>query len=163
MTSSIASTPARSHAPVLRRLAEVLAATSDPTACPAEPEPASLHRVDRNAPAMADRVLRAAVEVVSGRRAPEQLTAVMRPAQLAYLTGLRGAAGHLCPHVRSVHAQQPAPGVLEVAAVVGLRTGVRALSSRFEVHVGAGGARWQCAALHLPLTRGDVAAARRRR
>lgn len=169
MTRSIAepTAPATPARPVLRRLAEVLAAQVDGAADAvngaAGPEPASLHRIDPTAPAMADRVLRAATEIVCGRRAAEQLAAVLRPDQIRYLIGLRGAAGPLRPHIQSVHSQQPALGVLEATGIVVLRTGVRALSARFEVHIVTGGARWQCTALHLPLTRGDVIAARRLR
>lgn len=153
--------------PVLRRLAEVLAAQPEPDigaqagTGPVRHEPASLHRLDAAAPAMADRVLRAATEILCGRRAPEQLATVLRPDQLAYLVGLRAATRPLRPRVQSVYTQQPAPGVLEATAVVVLRTGVRALSARFEIHVGTDKARWQCSALHLPLTRGDVAAVQR--
>lgn len=178
MTSSIAEPTAPTARPVLRRLTEVLAAQAatdaDPVAAgtdatattdsdTAHTEPASLHRFDRAAPAMADRVLRAAIEIVCGRRPVEQLATVLRDDQRNYLIGLRAATGKLRPRVRSVHSQQPSPGVLEANAVIVLRTGVRALSARFEVQIGTGGARWQCTALHLPLTRGDVAAVRRLR
>ncbi len=180
MTRSIAepTAPATPARPVLRRLAEVLATRAEPSTAPVGPgtdttgpadpvtaatEATSLRRIDPTAPAMADRVLRAATEIVCGRRAAEQLAAVLRPDQISYLVGLRGAAGRLRPHIQSVHSQQPAPGVLEATGVVVLRTGVRALSARFEVHIGTDGGRWQCTALHLPLTRGDVIAARRLR
>lgn len=193
-------TPDTATRPVLRRLAEVLAAQAERTTAPAgsgiaaEPaaapagratqaesgldatgstagpvtgatgaESASLRRIDPVAPAMADRVLRAATEIMCGRRAAEQLATVLRPDQLSYLIGLRSAARQLRPHIQSVHSQQPAPGVLEATGVVVLRTGVRALSARFEVHVMTGGVGWQCTALHLPLTRGDITAAQRLR
>lgn len=179
MTSSIAEPTTPATRPVLRRLAEVLAAQAAASADPAAsgtdatgtadsdgaagPETASQHRVDPTAPAMADRVLRAVIEIVCGRRPAEQLAAVLRHDQRTYLIGLRAATGRLRPYVQSVHSQQPSPGVMEATAVVVLRTGVRALSARFEVRVGTSGARWQCTALHLPLTRGDVAAVRRLR
>jgi hypothetical protein len=171
MTISIIEPTAPATRPVLRRLAEVLAehaasgtdATGTAGSDAAGPEPASLHRIDRTAPAMAARVLRAAIEIVCGRRPAEQLAAVLRDDQRTYLVGLRAAAGRLRPYVQSVHSQQPSPGVLEATAVVVLRTGVRALSARFEAQIDTGGARWQCTALHLPLTRGDVATVRRLR
>ena len=105
---------------------------------------------------MAERVLRCAVEIVGGRRPAHQLTAVLHPALLNYLTGLHGAAGHLRPRMHTVHSQQPAPGVLEAAAVLVLRTGVRALHARFERPPGTPSARWRCTVLHVALTRGDV-------
>ncbi len=179
MTRSVAepTTPAEPARPVLRRLAEVLAAQAEHntatgrsgTDAPGDAaglagsESASLRRIDPVAPAMADRVLRAATEIMCGRRAAEQLATVLRPEQLSYLIGLRSAARQLRPHIQSVHSQQPAPGVLEATGVVVLRTGVRALSARFEVHVMTGGVGWQCTALHLPLTRGDITAAQRLR
>lgn len=169
MTRSITD-PTAPTRPVLRRLVDVLAAQAELPAATAGPttdgtRPASTppRGLDPAAPAMADRVLRAAVEIMCGRRSVEQLAAVLRPDQLHYLVGLRGAARLLRPNIQSVHSQQPAPGVLEATGVVVLRSGVRALSARFEVHVATGGARWQCTALHLPLTRGDIIAARRLR
>lgn len=184
MTRSIAepTAPVAPARPVLRRLTEVLASqtpsgaagtqlgadtdvtgTAAPGIGAAGSESSSLRRIDPAAPAMADRVLRAAIEIVCGRRSVDQLAAVLRPDQLHYLIGLRVAAGRLRPNIQSVHSQQPAPGVLEATGVVVLTTGVRALSARFEMCVVTGGTRWRCTALHLPLTRGDVAAARRLR
>lgn len=167
MTRSITD-PTAPTRPVLRRLADFLAAqpglpTDTPDRDTGGTRPASgpPRGTDPAAPAMADRVLRAAVEIMCGRRPVEQLAAVLRPDQLRYLVGLRGAARLLRPNIQSVRSQQPAPGVLEATGVVVLRSGVRAMSARFEVHVTTGGARWQCTALHLPLTRGDVTAARR--
>ena len=166
MTSSIVGTypdaapleDARPRRPVLRPLTEVLPglvapAPPDPQApAPAPPAPPP----DPHAHAMAERVLRCAVEIVGGRRPAHQLTAVLHPVLLDYLTGLHGAAGHLRPRVHTVHSQQPAPGVLEAAAVVVLRTGVRALHARFERPPGTPSARWRCTVLHVALTRGDV-------
>ena len=166
MTSSIVGTypdaapleDARPRRPVLRPLTEVLPglvapAPPDPQApAPAPPAPPP----DPHAHAMAERVLRCAVEIVGGRRPAHQLTAVLHPVLLDYLTRLHGAAGHLRPRVHTVHSQQPAPGVLEAAAVVVLRTGVRALHARFERPPGTPSARWRCTVLHVALTRGDV-------
>ncbi len=166
MTSSIVGTypdaapleDARPRRPVLRPLTEVLPglvapAPPDPLApTPAPPAPPP----DPHAHAMAERVLRCAVEIVGGRRPAHQLTAVLHPVLLDYLTGLHGAAGHLRPRVHTVHSQQPAPGVLEAAAVLVLRTGVRALHARFERPPGTPSARWRCTVLHVALTRGDV-------
>lgn len=171
MTSSIVGTypdaapleDARPRRPVLRPLTEVLPgpgapAPPDPQApAPAPPVPPP---PDPHAHAMAERVLRCAVEIVGGRRPAHQLTAVLHPVLLDYLTGLHGAAGHLRPRVHTVHSQQPAPGVLEAAAVVVLRTGVRALHARFERPPGAPSARWRCTVLHVALTRGDVSSHR---
>ncbi len=167
MTSSIVGTypdaapleDARPRRPVLRPLTEVLPgpgapAPPDPQApAPAPPVPPP---PDPHAHAMAERVLRCAVEIVGGRRPAHQLTAVLHPVLLDYLTRLHGAAGHLRPRVHTVHSQQPAPGVLEAAAVVVLRTGVRALHARFERPPGTPSARWRCTVLHVALTRGDV-------
>ncbi len=170
MTSSIVGTypdaapleDARPRRPVLRPLTEVLPglvapAPPDPQApAPAPPAPPP----DPHAHAMAERVLRCAVEIVGGRRPAHQLTAVLHPVLLDYLTGLHGAAGHLRPRVHTVHSQQPAPGVLEAAAVLVLRTGVRALHARFERPPGTPNARWRCTVLHVALTRGDVGSRR---
>ena len=170
MTSSIVGTypdaapleDARPRRPVLRPLTEVLPglvapAPPDPQApAPAPPAPPP----DPHAHAMAERVLRCAVEIVGGRRPAHQLTAVLHPVLLDYLTGLHGAAGHLRPRMHSVHSQQPAPGVLEAAAVLVLRTGVRALHARFERPPGTPNARWRCTVLHVALTRGDVGSRR---
>ncbi|MGH3979078.1 MAG: Rv3235 family protein [Pseudonocardiaceae bacterium] len=153
--------PAPPWRPVLRPLADILPATPPPgIELPAQ-EPASLHPVDPLAPAMAERVLRAAVEIMDGRRPVRQLAPVLRPELLTYLAGLRTVAGHLGPRLHVVRSQQPAPWVLEAVAVVALRTGVRALAARFEARMDERGAQWRCTKLHLPLTRGDTAARRR--
>jgi hypothetical protein len=104
-------------------------------------------------------VLRAAVEVLGGRRPARQLSALLRPDLLAYLVSLQESAGHLEPRVVKVFAQQHPGGVLEVVALVTLSTGVRALAARFEKQ----GSRWQCTALQLRLTTGDLATRRGRR
>ena len=102
MTSSIVGTypdaapleDARPRRPVLRPLTEVLPgpgapAPPDPQApAPAPPVPPP---PDPHAHAMAERVLRCAVEIVGGRRPAHQLTAVLHPVLLDYLTGLHGA------------------------------------------------------------------------
>lgn len=164
MTTSIAGTypqtapvqDARPRRPVLRPLTEVLPGLGAPVPAPA-PAPPALPPPDPQAHVMAERVLRCAVEIVGGRRPAHQLTAVLHPALLDYLTGLHGAAGHLRPRVHTVHTQQPASGVLEAAAVVVLRTGVRALNARFERPRDTPNARWRCTVLHVALTRGDLA------
>ncbi len=163
MTSSIVGTypdaaplgGVRPRRPVLRPLTEVLPGLVAPVTAPAR-LPQAPPLPDPQAHAMAERVLRCAVEIVGGRRPAHQLTAVLHPALLNYLTGLHGAAGHLRPRMHSVHSQQPAPGVLEAAAVLVLRTGVRALHARFERPPGTPNARWRCTVLHVALTRGDV-------
>ncbi|MFY9807273.1 MAG: Rv3235 family protein, partial [Pseudonocardiaceae bacterium] len=71
---------------------------------------------------------------------------------LTYLMSLQLAVGHLAPRVHKVIAQQHAGGALEAVALVTLNTGVRALAARFEKH----GSRWQCTALQMRLTAGDV-------
>jgi len=158
MTSSIAGTPSVTsnsllRRPALRPLADVLPDLGTPPVAlaavlPAPPQP------DPHARAMADRVLRAAVEIVGGRRPPHQLASVLRPVLLDYVIGLRRAGiPHLRPRVRSVHSQQPVPGALEATAVVVLHTGVRALCARFEQVTAT---RWRCTVLHLTLTRGDL-------
>lgn len=155
--------PTRPWRPVLRPLADVLPAAPPVALERADPGPVSPHPDDPLAGAVAQRVLRAAVEIVGGRRPARQLATVLRPELLTYLAGLRAAAGHLCPRLVVVRSQQPAPGVLEAVAVVAVHTGVRALSARFEAPVQARPASWRCTRLHLPLTRGDLAARHRRR
>jgi hypothetical protein len=136
-----------------------------PTAAPATaapPPPTVLPATDPAASALAERVLRVAVEVLGGRRPAQQLSAVLRPALLTYLTSLQVAAGHLEPRVRKVFIQQHTAGALEAVALVMLNTGVRALAARFEKHVDEHGCRWQCTALQLRLTTGDLATRRGR-
>jgi uncharacterized protein DUF6459 len=167
LTASIAEPrPQLPHRPVLRRLVDILPspapATLDPsptTAPPAADPPGS----DHTASALAERVLRAAVEILGSRRPAKQLSAVLRPDLLTYLVSLQVTAGHLEPRVRKVLTQQHADSVLEAVALVTLNTGVRALAARFEKHVDAHGCRWQCTALQLRLTTGDLATHRGRR
>ena len=152
MTTSIAEP--RPQRPVLRRLVDILPVTAVATA---EPPPlTALPPTDPAAPALAERVLRAAVEILRGRRTARQLSTVVCPEVLAYLTSLQGAVGHLQPRVCKVFAQQHAVDALEAVAVVTLSTGVRALAARFERH----GQRWQCTVLQLRLTTGDLATRR---
>jgi len=112
----------------------------------------------RSASVAAERVLRAAVEILRGRRPAKQLSAVLSPDLLTYLVSLQVTAGHLQPRVRKVLAQQHAGGALEAVALVTLSTGVRALAARFDKH----DCRWQCTALQLHLTPGDLATHRGR-
>jgi len=162
LTASIAEPrPQLPHRPVLRRLADIV-----PSPAPAtlEPSPTTAPpAADPTASALAERVLRAAVEILGGRRPAKQLSAVLRPDLLTYLVSLQVTAGHLEPRVRKVLTQQHAGGVLEAVALVTLNTGVRALAARFEKHVDAHGCRWQCTALQLRLTTGDLATRRGRR
>ncbi|MBV8542567.1 MAG: hypothetical protein JO364_12115 [Pseudonocardiales bacterium] len=146
--------PQTAHRPVLRRLVDILAAA--PATTP-EPPPTALAVSDPAASVLAERVLRAAVEILSGRRPAQQLSAVLRPDLLTYLVSLQVAAGHLEPRVRRVLAQQHAADALEAVALVTLSTGVRALAARFDKH----GSRWWCTALQLRLTTGDLRAPRR--
>ncbi|MGI9064200.1 MAG: Rv3235 family protein [Pseudonocardiaceae bacterium] len=154
MTSSTAAAPAAApppRRPVLRPLADVLPGRTPPVES-ARPDPTPPPPPDPHVQAMAERVLRGAVEIVGGLRPPRQLATVLRPALLEYLVGLRGA--HLAPRLCSVRAQQPVGGVVEAVAVVALRTGVRAVCARFERPPGS--ARWRCTALHVTLTQRDV-------
>ncbi|MGH3897615.1 MAG: Rv3235 family protein [Pseudonocardiaceae bacterium] len=162
MTTSIAEPhPHLPHRPVLRRLVDLL---PPPAPAHTEPAPATIQPLavtaDAAASVLAERVLRAAVEIVAGRRPARQLSAVLGPDLLAYLATLKTAAGHLQPRVRKVFAQQPADGALEAVALVTLSTGVRALAARFEEQVDDGGRRWRCTALQLRLTAGDMATRR---
>ncbi|MGH4006976.1 MAG: Rv3235 family protein, partial [Pseudonocardiaceae bacterium] len=84
----------------------------------------------------------------------------LSPDLLTYLATLKAVAGHLEPRVRKVFARQQADGAVEAVALVTLNTGVRALAARFEEHTDEGGPRWQCTALQLRLTAGDVATRR---
>lgn len=158
LTTSIAEPrPHLPHRPVLRRLADVLPppVPSTPQTVPttAPPAPAA----NPAASILAERVLRAAVEILGGRRPARQLSPVLSPDLLAYLATLQSVAGHLEPRVRKVFARQQAAGALEAVALVTLNTGVRALAARFEEHVDEGGRRWRCTALQLRLTAGDLA------
>lgn len=156
MTTTIAEP--RPHQPyrlVLRRLTDIL-----PVSAPAtfEPLPVTpLPAPDPAASILAERVLRAAVETLGGRRPAYQLSAVLRPEILTHLITLQDKVGHLTPRVHKVLVTPQAPGVLEAVAVVTLSTGVRALAARFEAHVNVDGRRWRCTALQLRLTAGDLA------
>lgn len=144
------------HLPVLRRLADFL-----PPPVPSAPQvPATAQPVPAANPAasaLAERVLRAAVEILDGRRPMRQLSPVLSPDLLAYLATLQAVAGRLQPRVHKVFTQQQAAGALEAVAVVTLNTGVRALAARFEEHVDERGRRWRCTAMQLRLTAGDLA------
>jgi Family of unknown function (DUF6459) len=155
LTTSIAeSHPQRSQRPVLRRLVDILPAAEPVTA---EPPPAGAPlATDPAALVLAERVLRAVVEVLRGRRQARQLATLVRPDVLDYVALLQETAGHLRPRVCKVVAQQQAVDALEAVAVVTLSTGVRALAARFDKH----GDRWQCTALQLRLTAGDLAVRR---
>lgn len=143
--------------PVLRPLAEVLPAAVEPE--PTGERPDGAQQPDSRGPALAESVLRAAVEFIAGHRPARQLATILAPHVMTHLTGLRSAAGALRPRVQVVRSQQPVPGAVEATAVVRLRTGTRAVSARFELRE----QHWRCVALHLPLTRGDLVAARRAR
>jgi hypothetical protein len=155
LTTSIAEPrPHLPSRPVLRRLADIL-----PQVAPAFPEPPPVAPPAPSPAAcvLAERVLRAVVEILGGRRPARQLSAVLSPDLLAHLITLQEVAGPLKPRVRKVLARPQAPGVLEAVAVVTLTTGVRALAARFEEHADEGGRRWRCTALQLRLTAGDLA------
>jgi hypothetical protein len=155
LTSSIAEPHPQ---PVLRRLGEILPspepAGAGPAAAATGPSPAG-----PGASAQVEQILRAAVEMLGGRRPARQLATVLDPDLLTYLTGLQATAGHLQPRVRKVLARPQGTRTLEAVALITLRTGVRALAARFEQD--APGSRWRCTALQLRLTRGDMAVRRR--
>jgi hypothetical protein len=138
---------------VLRRLVDILPTAATPAPATVTLQPATAPATDPAASVLAHRVLRAAVEILGGRRQARQLAAVLGPDLLTYLVSLQVTAGHLEPRVGKVLAQQHPGGVLEAVALVTLTTGVRALAARFEKH----GSRWQCTALQLRLTTGDLA------
>lgn len=145
------------HRPVLRRLADIL-----PSEAPAalKPPPATAPpAADPAASVLAERVLRAAMELLVSQRPARQLSTVLCPDVLAHLIGLQKLAGHLQPRVRKVIIQQNAAGTLEAVALVTLSTGVRALAARFDKH--EQNSQWQCTALQLRLTAGDLKARRR--
>lgn len=161
MTGSIAAP--RAHAPdrpVLRRLADIL---PPPEPAAAEPAPAVRPPADPEAAVQVERILRATVEILGGRRPAQQLCAVLRPELLTYLLGLRSAAGHLQPRLRKVLTQCQGTGALEAVALITLSTGVRALAARFEQQLDDRGSRWHCTALQLRLTKGDLTVPRRNR
>ncbi|MFN2477576.1 MAG: Rv3235 family protein [Pseudonocardiaceae bacterium] len=158
MTASIAEPyPQLPQRPVLRRLVDVLPVATPATVTLLSPATA-LPAADPAAAVLAERVLRAAVEVLGGWRPARQLSAVLGPDLLTYLVSLQVTAGHLEPRVRKVLVQHHAGGALEAVALVTLTTGVRALAARFDKH----GSRWQCTALQLRLTIGDLKARRKR-
>ncbi len=108
-----------------------------------------------------ERILRAAVEILGGRRPARQLAPVLRPELLAYLVTLHAAAGHLRPRIHKVLAWQQGAGTLEAVALVTLSTGVRALAARFEQPPTGTDRRLRCTALQLRLTAGDLSVHRR--
>lgn len=160
MTTSIAEPcPPHSQRPVLRRLVDIL-----PSAVPValEPPPAFvLPAADPAASLLAERVLRALVEVLGGRRPAQQLSTILRPDLFASLASLQSTVAPLQPRIRKVVARPQGAEVVEAVAVVMLSTGVRALAARFEKQADAHGCRWQCTALQLRLTAGDLATRRR--
>ncbi|HEY2766090.1 MAG TPA: Rv3235 family protein [Pseudonocardiaceae bacterium] len=165
MTGSITEPrPQLPSGPVLRRLADIL---PTPPAAVSEALPAVSAAVppapDPTAPIQVERVLRAAVEIVGGRRPARQLSAVLRPDLLAHLVTLQAMAGHLQPRLHKVLARRLGTGTLEAVALVTVRTGVRALAARFERPPDGTDTRWRCTALQLRLTAGDLAARRRGR
>ncbi|MGH3823511.1 MAG: Rv3235 family protein [Pseudonocardiaceae bacterium] len=146
----------QAYRPVLRRLIDILPAMAPVTSEP--PPVTTLPAPDPAASVLAERVLRAMVETLGGRRPAHQLSAMLRPEVLTHLIALQEKAGHLTPRLHKVLVHPQAPDVLEAVAVVTLRTGVRAMAARFEEHVHDGRRRWQCTALQLRLTAGDMAA-----
>ena len=158
MTTSIAEP--RPQLPVLRRLVDFLPPPAPATPATPQPSTVTLPAANPAASALAERVLRAVVEIIGGQRPARQLSAVLSPDLLAYLATLKAVAGHLEPRVRKVFARRQADGALEAVALVTLSTGVRALAARFEEHVDGGGRRWRCTALQIRLTAGDVATRR---
>ncbi|MGH4015805.1 MAG: Rv3235 family protein [Pseudonocardiaceae bacterium] len=161
MTESItAPCPHAPDRPVLRRLADIL---PPPEPAASEPAPAARPHPDPAASVQVERMLRAAVEILGGRRPERQLAAVLPADLLTYLVGLRSAAGHLQPRLRKVLTQHQGAGALEAVALITLSTGVRALAARFEQHLDDRGNRWHCTALQLRLTSGDMAVRRRSR
>ncbi len=162
MTTSIAEPcPQRPQRPVLRRLVDILPATAPATSEP--PAAITLPADDPAARLLAERVLRAVVETLGGRRPAQQLSTMLRPELLASLMSLQATAAPLQPRVRKVIARPQGPGVVEAVAVVTLSTGVRALAARFEKQLDDHGARWRCTALQLRLTTGDLASRQRYR
>jgi Family of unknown function (DUF6459) len=156
LTASIAEPcPQLPQRPVLRRLVDILPSPGPTTFEP--PPAAALPSPDPAASALAERVLRAAVEILGGRRRAHQLAAVLRPDLQTYLGSLQVATEHLQPRVRKVLIQQPAASAVEAVALVTLSTGVRALAARFDKQLDG---RWQCTALQLRLTTGDLATRR---
>ena len=160
MTTSIAEPrPQHSYRPVLRRLIDIL-----PTAAPItlQPPPATAGPVaDPAASVLAERVVRAMVEMLDGRRPAHQLSSMLCPEAFAQLVALQEVTGRLRPRIHKVLIHPQSPGILEAVAVVTLSTGVRALAARFEKHGDNGEARWRCTALQLRLTAGDLATHRR--
>ncbi|HET9255166.1 MAG TPA: Rv3235 family protein [Pseudonocardiaceae bacterium] len=156
MTASIAEPrPQQSRRPVLRRLIDIL-----PTQVPVthEPPPVTAMPVaDPAAAVLAERVLRATVEALHGRRSVYQLSGMLSPDVLDHVIALKTTTGHLTPRVHKVLTHPQPSGVLEAVAVVILSTGVRAMAARFEEQDHEGRRRWRCTALQLRLTAGDLA------
>lgn len=162
MTEPAVDSPCR---PVLRPLAEILPAAQYPGPVRASSAPQRQWQPDPRAAALAEAVLRAAVEFIAGQRPARQLSSVLATPVLSYLDGLRRAAGPLRPRLRGVRCQQPAPDALEASGVILLHTGTRAVFARFERSEASAATDhpWRCTSLHLPLTRGDVNNAMRAR
>ncbi|MGH3710036.1 MAG: Rv3235 family protein [Pseudonocardiaceae bacterium] len=169
MTASIAEPyPQLPQRPMLRRLVDILPspmpapATRQPTTGPSATTPpvTTLPAPDPAASTLAERVLRAMVEILGGRRPAHQLSAVLRPDLRTHLGSLQTATEHLAPRIHKVLIQQHTAGALEAVALVTLSTGMRALAARFDKQSNG---KWQCTALQLPLTTGDLATRRSRR
>lgn len=109
------------------------------------------------AQAGAHAALRMIIEVVDGRRPAGHLdraatTRVRDYVQAAVTAGLRGrprSASTPRVRIRSLHLQQPLPGIAEVSAVWQRGGRIAALAARFEQDEHALPLGWRCVALRL--------------
>lgn len=129
---------------------------------PATATPASVHRIDQRARREAERwawrYVQAVVEIVGGDRPVSQLLCwtdrqvYLDLARRALLVARAGdhqpgvaRVQPVRPQVRSVHASDVRPGVMEVSAHVRYGARSRAVAARFEERRG----RWTCTALEF--------------
>jgi hypothetical protein len=113
----------------------------------APPEPYVLAALDERAVRRAvGSTLRLAIEVLDGRRTPDQLEARLDPSPLGYwrAEAARKRSGS-ASRVLRVRVLLPHPDAAEVAAVCRIDGRVRALAARFERR----GSAWCCTVLRL--------------
>lgn len=125
-----------------------------PSGVPARPCASGPARAGLPTPARWGRMLAEAfADALNGTRPVDQLQLwVTRSVRRHLLVAIRSAAtpGSAGYGVRAVHAQCPAPGVVEVAATLHGRVHARALAFRLEER----GGQWVCTALEVGLLAG---------
>lgn len=121
-------------------------ARAAPVEPPVRERPAGTAREFFDAHRAATRILRLALEVLDGKRAPMQLAAHFAPRPLRYW---RAASGQRATRVPVRHGRIrlciPCPGVAEVAVTCRVDGTYRALAARLE----RADDRWRCTAVRL--------------